>query len=84
MANGKSTLLDDVLARAINKRSGFRTWFERLPDDARKELEAVRQAYKPDVHQKRAYCEAIMEAAKERGWETSGIQGVIAWLNGKR
>jgi hypothetical protein len=84
MAKGKATLLDEVLSHAANRRPGFKTWFERLPLDAQEELNAVRQAFDPNVHQKRAYCEAIMAAARTRGWETAGINAVIAWLNGRR
>ena len=79
-----ASLLNDVLARTANRRPGFKTWFDRLPADAQAELDAVRQAFDPNMHQKRAYCEAIMAAARERGWDTSGINGVIAWLNGNR
>lgn len=84
MAKAKASLLDDVLSRTANRRPGFKTWFDRLPQDAQAELDAVRQAFDPNVHQKRAYCEAIMAAARERGWDTAGVNGVIAWLNGKR
>lgn len=80
----KPALLDDVLAKATNGRPGFGTWYSRLPAEARQELDAVRAAFDPQRHQKRAYCRAIIEACRARGWETAGIQGVIAWLNGKR
>ncbi|NBW22507.1 MAG: hypothetical protein EBR82_82620 [Caulobacteraceae bacterium] len=73
-----------MLSKAANRRPGFKTWFERLPPDAQAELDAVRQAFNPNIHQKRAYCEAIMAAARTRGWETAGINAVIAWLNGRR
>lgn len=76
-----ASLLDDVLARTSASKPGFKTWFERLPPDVQEELDAVKKAYNPAVHQKRAYALAIMAAATERGWETSGVQGVIAWLN---
>lgn len=75
------SLLDQVLAKTTNNLPGTKTWFDRLPEEARDELEAVRAAFNPSIHQKRAYAKAIMEAAAERGWETSGIQGVLAWLN---
>lgn len=84
MAKAAKSLLDDVLSKAANRRPGFKTWFERLPPDAQAELDAVRQAFNPNIHQKRAYCEAIMAAARTRGWETAGINAVIAWLNGRR
>jgi len=80
VGKAKPSLLDDVLAKASNNRPGFRTWFERLPADAQSELSAVRDAYNPNTHQTRAYALAILEAAKERNWETGGVQAVIAWL----
>lgn len=84
MAKARPSLLDDVLARAANGKPGFRTWFERLPADAQAELSAVREAFNPNTHQTRAYALAILEAAKERGWETGGVQAVIAWLKKQR
>lgn len=84
MVKAKTSLLDDVLARAANGKPGFRTWFERLPADAQSELSAVREAFNPNTHQTRAYALAILEAAKERGWATGGIQAVIAWLKRQR
>lgn len=80
MAKAK-TLLDDVLSRTSVSKPGMKTWFDRLPSDAQAELDTVKQAFNPAVHQKRAYAKAIMEAAAERGWEVAGVQGVIAWLN---
>jgi ABC-type transporter Mla subunit MlaD len=84
VAKARTSLLDDVLAKASNNRPGFRTWFERLPADAQAELSAVREAYNPNTHQTRAYALAILEAAKERNWETGGVQAVIAWLKKQR
>jgi hypothetical protein len=84
VGKAKPSLLDDVLAKASNGKPGFRTWFERLPADAQAELDAVREAFNPNTHQTRAYALAIMEAAKERNWETGGVQAVIAWLKRQR
>ncbi len=84
MAKAKTSLLDDVLARTKNRSPGFGTWFERLPAEAQAELEAVRASFDHAKHQKSAFARAIIEAARERGWKTSGLQGVIQWLNGKR
>ena len=84
MAKARPSLLDDVLAKAANGKPGFKTWFERLPADAQAELDAVREAFNPNTHQTRAYALAIMEAAKERNWETGGVQAVIAWLRKRR
>lgn len=79
----KPSLLDDVLLKATKSRPGSKTWFDRLPKDVQDELNVVKAAFTPVLHQKRSYCKAIIEAASERGWEISGVQGVIAWL-GKR
>jgi hypothetical protein len=87
MAKGKAkalSLLDDVLSRTRNRSPGFGTWFERLPAEAQAELETVRASFDHSKHQKAAFARAIMEAARERGWKTSGLQGIIQWLNGKR
>jgi hypothetical protein len=84
VAKARPSLLDDVLAKASNGKPGFRTWFDRLPADAQSELSAVREAFNPNTHQTRAYALAIMEAAKERNWETGGVQAVIAWLRKRR
>ena len=84
MAKARPSLLDDVLAKAANGKPGFKTWFERLPADAQAELDAVREAFNPNTHQTRAYALAILEAAKERNWETGGVQAVIAWLKKQR
>ena len=84
MGKRASSLVDDVLGRAKPPKRGFRSWFERLPPDAQAELEAVRQAFDPDIHEKQQFARAVMAAASERGWKTSRIQGVIAWLSAKR
>ena len=84
MGRARPSLLDDVLSRASNGKPGFKTWFDRLPADAQSELSAVRESFDPNVHQTRAFSLAIMEAAQERGWETGGIQAVIAWLKRQR
>ncbi len=75
------SLLDEVLSRAQGRKPGFASWFDRLPQEARDELEIVRAAFDPTVHQKNAYAAAIMSACRERGWPTSGIQGVIDWID---
>lgn len=78
------SLLDDVLAKAVRSTPGFAPWYERLPLEAREELEAVRAAYDPAIHQKTTYAKAVILAAKERGWDICGQQGVINWLVAKR
>jgi hypothetical protein len=77
----KPSLADEVLSQVANSKPGFLSWFGRLPPDAQAELEAVRAAFNPAVHQKQAYALAVIESCRKRGWETAGVQGVKAWLN---
>jgi cysteine synthase len=77
----KPMLLDTVLGKVRNNKGGQRSWFQRLPPDAQQELEAVRQSFNPALHQKRAFALAIIEAAKERGWEIAKEKQVIEWLD---
>ncbi len=74
------SLLDDVLAKNLRNRPGFQTWFDRLTPEQQAEMRAVHDAFDPSQHQKLAYARAVLEAARERGIPTSGLQGVIAWL----
>lgn len=76
----KPTLIDEVLSAAQSRRPGFDSWFDRLSPDAQADLLAVANAFDPSRHKWQSYSRAIMEAANRRGWQTSGIQGVIAWL----
>jgi hypothetical protein len=83
----KKSLLSEVSARVSSSVPGFRSWFHQLPSDAQAELSAVREAYLSGElrgRQKRSVALAVMEVARERGWRTSGIQGVIAWLDAKQ
>lgn len=80
----KKSLVDDVLANVVRHTPGFAPWHERLPPEAREELEAVRKAFDPAIHQKTTYARAVIAAARERGWEICGQQGVINWLVEKR
>lgn len=79
MAKAKP-VIEDVLSRLTRLRPGVPTWFDRLPDDAKQELEQVRKSFTPAIHQKRAFAKAIIEVAAERGWPISGVQGVERWL----
>lgn len=85
MAKAKSTLLDDVLARVKSKRPGFLPWHERLPDDLRGELDAIRSRFHAGAiaSQKRALATAIAEVVAERGHPKPGEQAVLSWLNRK-
>lgn len=77
-------LLDDVLTAVKNQKPGMKTWFDRLPADAQEQLSTVRETFDPTKHQKKAFANAIIQAATSRGWQTGGVQAVLAWLDGKR
>jgi hypothetical protein len=77
----KASLVDEVLSVAQARRPGFASWFDRLPAEA---LLAVAHAFDPARHKQQSYARAIIEAASRRGWQTSGVQGVIGWLKKQR
>ena len=86
MAKAKPTSLrDDVLSRIKVRRRGFLPWNQRLPDDLRAELDAIRDEWQAGAIQseKRGLAVVIAEIVAERGHQKPGEQAVIAWL-GKR
>ena len=83
MKKARRDLIDDVCSRVTNARFGFKSWYTSLPDDARKELDAVKASFDHKRHQKKAYARAIVEAAKDRGWQVGTVGAVVAWLSQK-
>lgn len=80
----KKDFLSLVEEKIAPNRHGFRTWFDCLDESAKKELSVVKEKYRKGGYsgkQKRAIANAVIAAAKERGWRVSGVQGVIAWLD---
>ena len=75
-----SSLATEILGAVKNAKPGNRSWFDALPDDAKKELAKVRALFDPAVHQKRAFVRAIREAAQKRGWAIAGEKQVTEWL----
>lgn len=73
-------LLDDVLASVKNHRSGTRTWFDRLSQEAQQELLSVRKAFDANVHQRRAFYIATKAAMEKRGWQIPGETQFARWL----
>lgn len=72
-----------IQSLVCDKRPGGAAWFDRLPDDGREALGKFRDDYRAGrvSGQKKAIALAVIEYAKEKGWRTSGVQGVIAWLD---
>ena len=77
------SLSDAVLARARNRKPGFIPWHQRLPDEVRRDLEAIRRSWQSGQTglTKRAMADAIIAEMRERGFQIPGNQGVERWLN---
>lgn len=75
-----TTIIDQIVAKHVRRMS---TWFDRLDEPARKQLEAIRKKYQSGGYGKASQCaiaRAVIEVAKDRGWAVSGLQGVKTWL----
>jgi hypothetical protein len=79
-----TTLIDEVLETVENGQPGPQSWFDRLPQEAREELESLRQQFDAQRHQKRAFYRALRAAAERRGWQIAGEKQVTLWLIGER
>jgi len=79
----RKALMEAVLSKVVVKGHGPKNWFTRLPPAAQKELGELRDCFHREDHgiPKKAFALGVIEAAKERGWKTAGVQGVVAWLN---
>ena len=69
---------------AEGKPSGPSSWYSRLDDEAKKELDEIKSRFKQGLYanaSRRLVARAITSAAKERGWVTCGEKGVIEWLS---
>lgn len=72
-----------VESHLVSNKPGFKPWFETLPQVAVAELNAIRERWRNGEYRgssKRSVARAVIKAAQSRGWRTSGIQGVIRWL----
>jgi hypothetical protein len=79
----RKALMESVLSKVVIKGTGPINWFKRLPPAAQKELDELRSYFHREDHgiPKKSFALGVIEAAKERGWKTAGVQGVVAWLN---
>lgn len=79
----RKALLDAVLERVVINGHGPKNWFKRLPPEAQKELGELRDFFHRGGHgiPKKAFAVSVIAVAKDRGWKTAGVQGVVAWLN---
>lgn len=80
----KKDLMSLVDSKIVERGPGFKSWFDCLDDDRKAELLKIRERFREGGYgasTKAAIARAIMAAASEQGWKTSGLQGVIHWLN---
>lgn len=79
----RKALMDAVLSKVVIKGTGPINWFKRLPPAAQRELSELRDYFHSEDHgiPKKSFALGVIEAAKERGWKTAGVQQVVAWLN---
>lgn len=80
---GKASLIDDVLGNVHNGSGRNPSWFDKLSPEAQAELNAVREKFDPNVHQKTAFARAVIAAAERRGWTVAKERQVVLWLTGK-
>jgi hypothetical protein len=75
------SFLSDVVAKAVSVRTGYLSWFEKLPADAQAECLAVRDAFRRgEIGTKAVVARAMIAAARSRGWSISAEKQVCQWL----
>jgi hypothetical protein len=78
-------LLSDVREALSHWRHGPKTWYERLSDEQRAELDEIRVAFQKGElgPHKKTVARAIANQLRERGISTVGEQGVLHWLGNR-
>jgi hypothetical protein len=78
----QSGLLDDVRRAISDARHKPTTWYERLSQEHREELDAIKAEWVAgDLGtRKKTVARAIADNMRTRGISDVGMQGVIAWL----
>lgn len=73
------SLLDEV-ENSLPKGKGFAPWYEKLPDDIRKECEQIKAAWQAGrLGTKTGLATALSRSLKARGIDI-GYAGVVRWL----
>jgi len=77
----KKTSLDDDITLALQANPGV-TWFFRLPEEAQKEMLAVRERFHAGGYAAKRYqiANALIASTKNRGWELPTESTVAKWL----
>ncbi len=62
--------------------TGKGAWWDRLPEDARSELEEVRKRFKAGQYTAKPYqvASAIIASGERRGWEFPSDKVLVKWL----
>ena len=77
------SLADAVESAVQNQRTGYASWFHKLPPEAQAEFLEARRRFDHSKHQKTAYARALIAEAKSRGWATAGESVITNWLGQK-
>lgn len=73
--------IDAAVAEELNAQR--RTWFDRLPEDARETLAAARQKFHAGGYgnlKRHTLARVLMAHAAERGWKIPMAKGLNEWL----
>ena len=76
-------LLDDVRKAISDARHGPATWYERLTQEQRDELDAIKAEWRAGElgTRKKTLARSLSENMRARGISDVGLQGVITWLD---
>ena len=74
------SLADAVCDRVANVKTGYASWYDRLPEELKGEFDEARKRFDHNTHQKAAYARALIQVAKERGIDIASENMVIRWL----
>lgn len=75
--------LSDLVAEFVAKDVRPKCWVDRLSETQRKEFESIKKKFKSGQYgktSKRSLARAIVAAAKDRGVQICGENGVREWL----
>ena len=75
-------MLDDVRKALADYRHGPATWYERLAQEHRDELDSIKAEWQSGElgTRKKTVARAIADNMRTRGISDVGTQGVLAWL----
>ena len=83
MGKKSPSLLDYVREAMANARHGSKRWHEKVADEHRAELSAIKAAWLAGElgARKKTLARSLAENMRSRGISDVGLQGVLAWLD---